>query len=114
MLKMPLVQVALVVMTFVSAFLLARFAGIWRVLLITIPTLATIIVVSFLSPSNALLYWLGTMTLWATILLGPVYLAGLIFGNFLHGMWAKNGSKNNAPSIQNTSRLNTDESDEKS
>jgi len=112
MLKIPLVQILLVVMTFASGFLLARFAGLWRVLFISIGTMATILVISYPS-RNPTLYWIGSMALWAFILLGPVYLAGLIFGNFSHGIWAENGSKNNAPSIQSTSRLNTDESDEK-
>ncbi|MDZ4202059.1 MAG: hypothetical protein U1C96_07965 [Gallionella sp.] len=112
MLKIPLVQILFVVMAFASGFLLARFAGLWRVLFISIATMAAVLVICFPS-RNPTLAWVGSMALWAVILLGPVYLAGLIFGNFSHGIWAENGSKSNAPSIQSTSRLNTDEPDEK-
>ena len=70
--------------------------------------------ISFSYPSkNATLAWVGSMTLWAIILLGPIYLAGLIFGNFSHGIWAKNEPKENVPNFQNTSGLKADDADEK-
>jgi hypothetical protein len=97
-----MLKIALPALTFAIAFLLAKYLGIWRVLLATILILAAIFV------SKVADLWV--YIIWTSPFTGPFFLAGLIFGNFSHGIWAKNELRENESGIQNTSVQKSEES----
>jgi hypothetical protein len=75
-------KVLLFTTPFVVAFLLARFVEMWRGMIVSLATLIAIFALLFLfKPTNDVAMIAGA-TLMVSTILGPIYIVGLVTGNF--------------------------------
>lgn len=72
----------LLVAPLVVAFLLARFVGVWRGLSVSLATLIAILALLFLFKPTDEAAMITGATLMVSTILGPIYIIGLVAGNF--------------------------------
>ena len=87
---------------FVVAFLLARFVGVWRGLLVSLATLIAIFALLFLFKSTNEAAMIAGATLMVSTILGPIYIIGLVAGNFFRKPSSSKETKPDQPSDQSS------------